>query len=169
MMLLCVSVIAILTGEAVPMIRWFRQCGRVQNIVEGSVASGTSKKIELKLTNIARASLEELRMDYLDFLRQRDMYAWPADDLRRESLVARRCTTADEVALWVRQVAREEQTEGLSTSSLYPEISANAAEVLICVAVSLLRRQIKTQAATFESEGGFTERLYKTRQTRRKG
>ena len=43
----------------------------VQNIAEGSVASGTSKKIEMKLTNIARASLEELRLDYEDFLRQR--------------------------------------------------------------------------------------------------
>ncbi len=43
----------------------------VQNIAEGSQASGTSKKTELKLTNVARASLEELRLDYEDFLRQR--------------------------------------------------------------------------------------------------
>jgi|GEM_PF-3693104 len=43
----------------------------VQNIAEGSKASGTSKKTELKLTNVARASLEELRLDYEDFLRQR--------------------------------------------------------------------------------------------------
>ena len=41
----------------------------VQNIAEGSQASGTSKKTELKLTNVARASLEELRLDYEDFLR----------------------------------------------------------------------------------------------------
>ena len=43
----------------------------VQNIAEGSQASGTSKKTELKLTNLARASLEELRLDYEDFLRHR--------------------------------------------------------------------------------------------------
>ena len=42
-----------------------------QNIAEGSQASGTSKKMEMKLTNVARASLEELRLDYEDFLRQR--------------------------------------------------------------------------------------------------
>ncbi len=43
----------------------------VQNIVEGSQASGTSRKTEMKLTNVARASLEELRKDYEDFLRQK--------------------------------------------------------------------------------------------------
>jgi four helix bundle protein len=70
----------------------------VQNIAEGSIASGTSKKTELKLTNAARASLEELRLDYEDFLRQRDLPLWAPDDPRRQALVARRCTTADEVA-----------------------------------------------------------------------
>ncbi len=44
-----------------------------QNIVEGSQASGTSKKTELKLTDVARASLEELLQDYQDFLRQRNL------------------------------------------------------------------------------------------------
>src|ERR1700723_2667766 len=48
----------------------------VQNIAEGSQASGTSKKTELKLTNVARASLEELRLDYEDFLRHRSLPLW---------------------------------------------------------------------------------------------
>src|SRR5438105_13302736 len=48
----------------------------VQNIAEGSMASATSKKTELKLTNVARASLEELRLDYEDFLRQRGLAQW---------------------------------------------------------------------------------------------
>lgn len=52
----------------------------VQNIAEGSQVSGTSKKSELKLTNIARGSLEELRKDYEDFLRQRGLALWPGDD-----------------------------------------------------------------------------------------
>jgi four helix bundle protein len=73
----------------------------VQNIAEGSKASGTSKKTELKLTNVARASLEELRLDYEDFLRQRSLPLWTRDDPRRADLVARRCSTADEVARWV--------------------------------------------------------------------
>jgi len=50
-----------------------------QNIAEGSQASGTSKKTELKLTNVARASLEELRLDYEDFLRQRGLEEWPPE------------------------------------------------------------------------------------------
>ena len=48
----------------------------VQNIAEGSQASGTSKKTEMKLTSVARASLEELRLDYEDFLRQRQLPQW---------------------------------------------------------------------------------------------
>ena len=75
-----------------------------QNIAEGSQASGTSKKFELKLTNVARASLEELRPDYEDYLRQRSLPLWPEADPRRKALVARRCTTADAVADWVREV-----------------------------------------------------------------
>src|SRR6478752_182680 len=76
----------------------------VQNIAEGSKASGTSKKMELKLTNVARASLEELKLDYEDFLRQRGLILWPEMDPRRRALVARRCQTADEVAVWVKEV-----------------------------------------------------------------
>ncbi|MBA3722848.1 MAG: four helix bundle protein, partial [Parachlamydiaceae bacterium] len=52
----------------------------VQNIAEGSQASGTSKKTELKLTNVARASLEELCLDYEDFLRQKQLPLWERSD-----------------------------------------------------------------------------------------
>lgn len=76
----------------------------VQNIAEGSMASGTSKKTELKLTNVARASLEELRLDYEDFLRHRGLPLWEPEDPRRKALVARRCTSADEVAAWVKEI-----------------------------------------------------------------
>src|SRR5690606_24057120 len=63
----------------------------VQNIAEGSKASATSRKTELKLTNVARASLEELRLDFEDFLRQRGLAEWERDDPRRRELVGRRC------------------------------------------------------------------------------
>ena len=148
----------------------------VQNIAEGSVASGTSKKMELKLTNVAKASLAELRLDYEDFLRQRGLRLWPENDPRRKALVARRCATADDVAAWVQETAKhgrdglngEAQPSILSIQSiLFPEIAANAALVLIGVASALLDRQVMAQAAAFETEGGFTERLYKTRQARR--
>lgn len=75
----------------------------VQNIAEGSQAAGTSKKTELKLTNVTRASLEELRLDYEDFLRQRSLPLWERKDPRRASLIARRCSTADCVAQWVKE------------------------------------------------------------------
>src|SRR5438552_9102281 len=75
-----------------------------QNIAEGSQASGTSKKTELKLTNVARASLEELRLDYEDFLRQRGLEEWPRDDPRRGELIARRPANADAVAKWAKDM-----------------------------------------------------------------
>lgn len=160
----------------------------VQNIAEGSQASGTSKKTELKLTNVARASLEELRLDFEDFLRQRGLPLWEREDPRRKALIGRRCASADEVAAWVVEVQKQESglcgrngldgLDGLSTSSMssttstkstYSELAANAALTLIAVACSLLDRQLAAQAEAFEKEGGFTERLYRTRsQSRRK-
>src|SRR6185503_17626819 len=76
----------------------------VQNIGEGSRFSGTSKKMEIKLTNVARASLEELRLDYEDYLRHHGLPLWPKDDPRRTALVARRCATAQDVAAWVKEI-----------------------------------------------------------------
>ena len=106
----------------------------VQNIAEGSQASGTSKKTELKLTNVARASLEELRLDYEDFLRQRQLPVWE----------------------WVKAVHQRTQIS-------VPEIAANAVLTLLTVACKLLDRQLAVQAETFQREGGFTERLYRVR------
>lgn len=153
----------------------------VQNIAEGSQASGTSKKMELKLTNVARASLEELRLDYEDFLRQRRLALWDRKDLRRKKLIDWRPDTADAVAQWAKEIHQESGRRGLSglsgrglrsmssTASTYPEIAANAALTLIAVATALLDRQIAAQARTFEAEGGFTERLYRTHSARRSG
>ncbi len=146
-----------------------------QNIAEGSSASGTSKKTELKLTNVARASLEELRLDYEDYLRQRPLHQWEPADPRRAELIARRCATAEAVAAWIREVHGRSGQSGpastkstLSTRSTYPELAANAALVLIAVACSLLDRQLAAQAAAFVKEGGFTERLHRVRSERRR-
>lgn len=75
----------------------------VQNIAEGSVASGTSKKIELKLTNIARASLEELRLDYEDYLRQRGLEPWPKEHPALQRFRQKRCASLDEIRTWVKE------------------------------------------------------------------
>ncbi len=161
----------------------------VQNIAEGSQASATSKKTELKLTQVARASLEELKLDYEDFLRQRGLAQWERENPLRQALIDRRCQTADEVAGWVVGVAKKSghsgqngqrgqnvETEPLSTESTastlstktHPELSANAALTLLTVACSLLDRQVERLANDFENEGGFTERLYRLRTARRR-
>lgn len=146
----------------------------VQNIAEGSQASATSKKTELKLTQVARASLEELRLDYEDFLRQHALPQWLPDEPLRRALVDRRCGTADEVAAWIVEVCRSENMHRggrgeLCTASKerFPELSANAALVLIGVACALLDRQVERLADDFENEGGFSERLYRVRSQRR--
>lgn len=140
----------------------------VQNIAEGSKASGTSKKGELKLTNVARASLEELKLDYEDFLRHRNLPRWTRTDARRQQLIDLRCTTADEVARWVKsEFHRYSSTKSTTSTSSLPEISANAALALIAVACALLDRQIHALAESFEESGGFTERLYRVRSARR--
>lgn len=133
----------------------------VQNIAEGSEAAGTSKKFELKLTNVARASLEELLLDYEDFLRQRNLSLWQRSDPRRNALVAARCQTVEEIVRWAQDLHKKD-------SSPYPEIAANAAHALICVATVLLKRQLQSQSKQFQEEGGFTERLYQERKQRRK-
>lgn len=81
----------------------------VQNIAEGSQASGTSKKTELKLTKVARASLEELRLDYEDFLRQKGLCLWPQEDARRKELVSLRPISAEDVAEWVKKIFEDGQ------------------------------------------------------------
>ncbi len=158
----------------------------VQNIAEGSQASATSKKTELKLTGVARSSLEELRLDYQDFLRQRGWPQGECEDPRRADLIARRCATADAVAVWAKDVhdglcgrgghrgrsgqdkAGTKSTVSTgSTSSTYAEIIANGALTLIAVASSLLDRQLAAQAKAFENDGGFTERLYRVRSRKR--
>ena len=84
----------------------------VQNIAEGSRASGTSKKMELKLTNIARASLEELKLDYDDYLRQRNLPLWAKADFRCQQLVDRRPRSAADVAQWVEEVHERNGPDG---------------------------------------------------------
>jgi len=145
----------------------------VQNIAEGSQCSATSKKFEIKLTQVARASLEELKLDYEDFLRQRGMALWQRDDPYRQQLVDARCKTADEVIKWIvdnsgRYGRREPGELSTLSTNVYPEMAANAVLVLIAVACSLLNRQVARLARDFEHEGGFSEKLYKVRSMRRR-
>lgn len=136
----------------------------VQNIGEGSMASATSKKTELKLTNVARASLEELLLDYEDFLRQRGMRIW--DKNAPEALAVRKKYQSDKSD----QSDRSDKSDasdpyGIKTAS--PEVAANTLICLINQASFLLGRQLQKLEQDFLTEGGFTERLYKQRQAAR--
>lgn len=75
----------------------------VQNIAEGSQASGTSKKTELKLTNVARASIEELKLDYEDFLRQKGLEQLKYDHPALVRFKEKQCKTLKEVQEWVKE------------------------------------------------------------------
>ncbi|MEO0079446.1 MAG: four helix bundle suffix domain-containing protein [candidate division WOR-3 bacterium] len=130
----------------------------VQNIAEGSVASATSRKTELKLTGVARASLEELLLDFEDFLRQRGLRQWGKDDPR--ALAVRRRYKSD----------RSDQSDGAERSDRSdmsdPETAANTLICLINQASYLLGRQLQVLERRFLEEGGFTERLYRSRARR---
>ncbi|MDI6721747.1 MAG: four helix bundle suffix domain-containing protein [Candidatus Aenigmarchaeota archaeon] len=123
----------------------------VQNIAEGSMASATSKKTELKLTGVARASLEELLLDFEAFLRQKGLRIWPKDS--PEALAVRKKYSSDK--------------SDLSDMS-DPEVAANTLICLINQASYLLGRQLQRLEQQFLSDGGFTERLYQARSQARK-
>jgi len=159
----------------------------VQNIAEGSQASGTSKKMELKLTNVARASLEELRLDYEDFLRQRGLPLLAPNHPALVRFKAKRCATLEDVRSWVEEELRQAWTGtdkhgqavdaesavsvgiGPCAALSSPVLVANAALSLLNLACYLLDRQLAAQAAAFEKEGGFTERLYRVRSAAKRG
>jgi len=127
----------------------------VQNIAEGSMASATSKKTELKLTGIARASLEELLLDYEDFLRQHKLRRWDKDSA--EALAVRKKYLSDP----------SDKSDPYNIRDATPEVTANTIICLINQASYLLGRQLKKLEESFLAEGGFTERMYKIRKEKR--
>jgi len=139
----------------------------VQNIAEGSMASATSKKTELKLTGVTRASLEELLLDYEDFLRQRGLRLWKKDS--PEALEVRRRYQSDKSE----KSDRSDQSDLSDKTGAYKIATASAEEAantLICLvnqASYLLHKQLQSLEQKFLEEGGFTERMYNQRQARR--
>jgi len=134
----------------------------VQNIAEGSLASGTSKKTELKLTNVARASLEELLLDYEDFLRQRGLERWAKDDPR--AVAARNRYRSG----WSDLSDRSDRSDPYGLRTADAETAANTLLCLVNQASYLLALQLRTLEQKFLAEGGFTERLYRVRSEQRR-
>ena len=128
-----------------------------QNILEGSQASGTSKETELKLTNVARASLEELLEDYRDFLRVHESPLWEKDS--KEALFVRRFGRRQD--LLYSHIAPYVETRP-------PEVVANLLICLIHQANYLLDQQIKRLERDFINQGGLRERMTQARLAARK-
>jgi restriction system protein len=128
-----------------------------QNIAEGSMASGTSKKTELKLIGVARASLEELLLDFQDYLRQKNLPLWGKNHAEAQAI--RKLAWAEN---------RSYTTYKTYLEASPPEIAANAAICLIHQTNYLLDQQLRSLEKEFLKEGGFTERLYRARSEARK-
>lgn len=123
-----------------------------QNIVEASMASGTSKETEIKLTNVARASLEELLTDYRDYLRTRGLRLW--DKNSREALFVRRLGATSDASY---------ETYRTYLETRPPEVAANIIICLIHQTNYLLDRQIRQLEQAFLKEGGLRERMTRAR------
>ena len=128
-----------------------------QNIAEASQASGTSKKTELKLVGVARASLEELLLDYEDFIRQRGLRLWGKEHPTAQS-VRKLAYAQDRSYLTYRPYAE----------SADPEVAANTLLCLIHQTNYLLDQQLRQLKQRFLKEGGFTEKLHRARSAARK-
>ena len=129
----------------------------VQNIAEGSMASGTSRKTELKLVGVARASLEELLLDCKDYLRQKGLALWGKDNAQSEAI--RRLAYRTD---------RSYETYRTYIEQKDPEVAANTLVCLIHQTNYLLDQQLRQLEERFLKEGGFTERLYQKRRESRK-
>ena len=123
-----------------------------QNIVEGSMASGTSKETEIKLTNVARASLEELIVDYKDFLRINKLKFWDKKHPYYPLLTKLHKTP---------NATYETYRKGIESPD--PEVAANVMISLINITSYLLAQQLKALEQEFLQEGGLRERMAQAR------
>lgn len=122
-----------------------------QNIVEGCSASATSSKTEIKLLNVAKASLQELLIDYEDFLRVRGCKIWDKDSIEVDAM---------------RKISIEHSDSDYFINLIQtrpPETIANMVIVLIRQADYLLYKQLQAIGNNFIENGGFNEKMYKYR------
>ena len=123
-----------------------------QNIAEASMASATSKETEIKLTNVARASLEELMIDYEDFLRTNKLKPWENGNRLLTRFKELNKTPEANYETFKKAIENPES-----------EICANTMINLIKVTTYLLKRQLKSLETAFINEGGLRERMTKAR------
>ena len=137
------------------MIQAARSCK--QNIAEGSLASATSSSTELKLTSVARASLEELMLDYEDYLRHNQLSRWEPDSQKQKYIAAIAKTNP--------------KSYGAYQPYIEEKSAETAANTMICIIKQtnyLLDQLIKAQKKGFVENGGFSEQLCTGRSRARK-
>lgn len=126
-----------------------------QNIIEGCAAGITSSKTEIKLVNVAKASLQELLEDYEDYLKTRNHRQWEEDSPE---------------LLKMRELGRQHSDHDFFlkiAETRPPETIANMCIVLIKQADYLLFRQLQRLADNFEKQGGFSEKMFRVRSQKR--
>lgn len=126
-----------------------------QNIIEGSAAASTSAKTEIKLLNVAKASLKELLEDYEDYLKTRRYEQWQPGGVEFEAM---------------RRLGREHNDADYFMELIEtrpPQTIANMAIILINQADYLLFRQFSRLADDFTNNGGFSERVSRIRKEKR--
>lgn len=128
-----------------------------QNIAEGSAASTTSRETEIKLTNVAKASLEELLLDYEDYLRQNSLPQWNKEHPRTHRL--RAYLKSDNFMNAPMRFA----------NSMNVEEFCNLCITLINQATFMLRRLLERQQQQFLENGGIREQMYRARTEYRSG
>ena len=122
-----------------------------QNIAEGNRAAATSTETEIKLTNVAKASFEELLIDYQDYLRTRNKLLWDGSNPRYEKM---RAYAASELIFDQYHSLRHKYND---------EALANLCITLIHQTSFLLYRLLEKQEKNFLKEGGIKERMYQAR------
>lgn len=126
-----------------------------QNIAEGSAASATSRETEIKLTNVAKASMQELLINYEDYLRVRKLQLWDKTDPRFEQ-TRRYCSTHNSPSDYTDRISKRTD-----------EVIANIAIILIHQLDYLLFRQIEAQKKQFLEQGGIREEMSKAHRQHR--
>jgi four helix bundle suffix protein len=134
-----------------------------QNIVEGVGQSQTSKKGEIKLLGVAKASVEELQFDYEDFLRQHKLEIYPKNHPKT--------TKFRQIAFELSNLRNLSNLGNLIKKPELPSDPSDAGNFLLTLCHQesfLLFKQIEAMKEKFLQEGGFTENLYKQRSSIRR-
>ena len=141
-----------------------------QNIVEGSEGMQTSLKTAIKLTNVAKASLEELIGDLEDFLRQRNLEQWMKNDPRTLSYRTQASSVVSNLSN-LSHLKNDNDARALISRLPLPKDQEPAANLLLTLchqATYLLYRQVLALEEKHKKEGGYSEKLYAKRIAHRK-